>query len=84
MPPSVTPDGGRNPSFRIYEVNATTGDLVDYVQYRLDLEGQGMGAGLGWGFKGGGGGETDRETGCKQSKGGGEGGERDSERVGRK
>jgi hypothetical protein len=37
----VTPDGGHNPSFRIYEADASTGQLLDYVQYRLDLAGQG-------------------------------------------
>lgn len=42
-PSSVTPDGGKNPSFRIYEADAVTGEMLDYVQYRLDLGGQGEG-----------------------------------------
>lgn len=42
VPTSVTPDGNRNPGFRIYEIDPDTGDVVDYVQYKFDLKAQGQ------------------------------------------
>ena len=33
---------GQEPSFRVYDVNATTGDLIDFYHYRPDLLGQGL------------------------------------------
>jgi hypothetical protein len=41
VPTSLTPDGQRNPSFRVYEADANTGEILDYIQYRLDLAAQG-------------------------------------------
>ena len=35
--PSVTPYGHINPSFRIYHMDETTYELLDYQQYYLDL-----------------------------------------------
>ena len=35
--PSVTPYGHINPSFRLYHMDETTYELLDYQQYYLDL-----------------------------------------------
>ena len=36
----VTTFGGKNPGFRMFEVDSQTYDIVDYHQYRTDLEKQ--------------------------------------------
>ena len=36
--PAITPLGGINPSIRVYELDKETYEMVDYVQYRFDLE----------------------------------------------
>ena len=39
---TATPQGLKNPAFRIYDVDAVTGDVLDYYHYRLDLQKQGL------------------------------------------
>ncbi|KAL5004230.1 hypothetical protein ScPMuIL_017686 [Solemya velum] len=36
--PSVTPFGGTNPSFRVYYLDEITHELLDYDQYRMNLD----------------------------------------------
>jgi len=36
--PSLTTYTFRTPTFRVYEMNAETFELMDYVQYSMDLE----------------------------------------------
>jgi sphingomyelin phosphodiesterase len=36
--PSGTTYDYRNPSFRVYEMNASDNSIKDFAQYRLDLE----------------------------------------------
>eukprot|EP01083_Nonionella_stella_P040495 109888_1 len=37
-PGSITPIGGRNPAFRVYKYDRRNYELVNYYQYRFDLE----------------------------------------------
>lgn len=37
-----TPFGGVNPTFRIYDVDRATGQIVDYHDFRVDVDGEGL------------------------------------------
>lgn len=40
--PAPVPRGGINPSFRTYDVNASTGEVLEMKEFRVDLAGQGL------------------------------------------
>jgi len=40
--PGAGTTNGQNPSFRIYDVDAVTGEIIDFFHYRPDLAGQGL------------------------------------------
>jgi len=36
--PSLTTESGGNPSFRVYEIDNDSNVVLDYKQYRLDMD----------------------------------------------